>query len=368
MHGQTRRFFRDFDAEFGTDTPTKAMTDAWLAAREPALTPNVGTAFKNSNSTQSTYNHLFVYYTDPADSEQLVLQDDGVDTVSTASDASLGVVRGAGDVSVDLNGDMHLRADSGTDTVIGSRALVDNAGSSTLVSITAKSLTSWLQGLRDNIKALFASKVDKTTDASKVYGTDTDGEQTEYDVDSFGKVDTVNGIPADANKNVQTTYTYETEAEFEADKDNIPIGAIVIKMYEYPENHLYDLSRPDLWPFNTEIDFGGGLYGRRTNRSSQDAFAAWNEFWLFYMTNIYLVNCGGIVKLTRASDGYVVAYPVGMPSYGSNITSMPNFPFNVGFSIESAYPPVPTIAVVIRCAARFNITAYTCDLWITYKK
>jgi hypothetical protein len=210
MHGQTRRFFRDFDAEFGTDTPTKEMTDAWLAAREPALTPNVGTAFKNSNSTQSTYNHLFVYYTDPTDSEQLVLQDDGVDTVSTASETSLGVVRGAGDVAIDLNGDMNLRANSGTDTVIGNRTLVDNTGSSTLVSIAAKSLTAWLQGFRDNIKALFATKVDKTEYSGKVYGTDTDGEQTAYDVDSFGKVDTVNGISADTNKNVQTDYVFET--------------------------------------------------------------------------------------------------------------------------------------------------------------
>jgi hypothetical protein len=167
----------------------------------------------------------------------------------------------------------------------------------------------------------------------------------------------------------------------------------VIKLYEYPENFSgfmtvsdyekreslagnigigtngiqYSINRPDLWAMNVEIDFGNGLYGRRANRSG-DAFAAWTEFWLFYQTNIYLVSCGGIVKLTRADNGYVVAFPVGSPSYGSNISSMPAFPFNVGFSIESAYPPISTIAVVIRCAARFNITAYTCDLWITYKK
>jgi hypothetical protein len=108
MQGQTRRFFVDFDAEFSTDTPTIGQTDAWLAARTPALSPNVGTAFKNSNSEQATYNHLFVYYVDPLDSESLILSDDGVDTVSTASASSLGVVRGAGDVSVDLNGDMHV--------------------------------------------------------------------------------------------------------------------------------------------------------------------------------------------------------------------------------------------------------------------
>jgi hypothetical protein len=115
MQGQTRRFFIDFDTEFGTDVPTMAQTDAWLAARTPALTPNVGTAFKNSNTVQGTYNHLFVYYVDPADSDKLVLQDDGVDTVSTASASSLGVVRGAGDVTVDAQGDMYLGSKVVTD-------------------------------------------------------------------------------------------------------------------------------------------------------------------------------------------------------------------------------------------------------------
>jgi hypothetical protein len=115
MQGQTRRFFVDFAVEFGTDTPTIDQTNAWLAARTPALTPNVGTAFKNHNTSQATYNHLFVYYTDPADSEKLILSDDGVDTVSTASASSLGVVRGAGDVGVDLNGDMIIGAKVVTD-------------------------------------------------------------------------------------------------------------------------------------------------------------------------------------------------------------------------------------------------------------
>ncbi|MDR1252916.1 MAG: hypothetical protein LBK62_12270 [Treponema sp.] len=51
-----------------------------------------------------------------------------------------------------------------------------------------------------------------------------------------GKVDSVNGIPPDENKNVKTDYIYQTEADFEAAKDNIPVGATVIKLYEYPKN------------------------------------------------------------------------------------------------------------------------------------
>jgi hypothetical protein len=204
MQGQTRRFFIDFNAEFGTDTPTISQTDAWLAARTPALTPNVGTAFKNSNSTQSTYNHLFVYYIDPIDSEQLVLSDDGVDTVSTASESSLGVVRGGGDVRIGANGDMLLKDSVATDAIIGNRTLTDNAGNATLVPVAAKGLTAWLQGLRDNVKALFANKVDKTAGANKVYGTDSSGEQTAYDKNAFGTVSTVNGVSPDADKNVKT--------------------------------------------------------------------------------------------------------------------------------------------------------------------
>jgi hypothetical protein len=156
MKGQTRRFFLDFAAEFGTETPSKAQTDAWLAARTPiALTPSVGTAFKNSNAAQPTYNHLFVYYNDPADDGSLILSDDGVDTVSTASADSLGIVRGAGDASVDINGDLRLNANVATDTVIGNRTLSDNAASAALVAAGAKGLTAWLQGIRNNLKALF---------------------------------------------------------------------------------------------------------------------------------------------------------------------------------------------------------------------
>ena len=49
---------------------------------------------------------------------------------------------------------------------------------------------------------LLNNKVDKVTAASKVYGTDTTGAQTTYNVDSFGKVDDVqvNGTSVVTNK------------------------------------------------------------------------------------------------------------------------------------------------------------------------
>lgn len=46
-------------------------------------------------------------------------------------------------------------------------------------------------------------RVKTTSKSSKVYGTDENGEQFTYDIEFFGKVDTVNGVKATANKNVQ---------------------------------------------------------------------------------------------------------------------------------------------------------------------
>ena len=43
----------------------------------------------------------------------------------------------------------------------------------------------------------------------------------------------------------QQPYVYETEAEFEADKANIPVGATVIKLYEYPDNLAGFMVVPD---------------------------------------------------------------------------------------------------------------------------
>ncbi|MDR2153071.1 MAG: hypothetical protein LBO72_09635 [Helicobacteraceae bacterium] len=49
---------------------------------------------------------------------------------------------------------------------------------------------------------------------------------------SGGTVNSVNEIEPDSDGDVQLTYTYATQAEFEADEANIPIGAIVVKLYE----------------------------------------------------------------------------------------------------------------------------------------
>jgi hypothetical protein len=53
-------------------------------------------------------------------------------------------------------------AGSSTDDRIGPRTLSDEAADGVLVPTAAKLLTAWLQGIRNNIKFLFANKVDKS--------------------------------------------------------------------------------------------------------------------------------------------------------------------------------------------------------------
>ena len=67
---------------------------------------------------------------------------------------------------------------------------------------TIKGTLSNQQDLQAELTGLDTAKVDKTNSANKVYGTDNQGNQITYDKDSFGKVDTVNNIQADNNKNV----------------------------------------------------------------------------------------------------------------------------------------------------------------------
>lgn len=68
------------------------------------------------------------------------------------------------------------------------------------------------QDLQAELNGLDSAKVDKTNSADKVYGTDNNGEQTLYDKNDFGKVDTVNNVQPDNNKNV-TIGTSDIESE-----------------------------------------------------------------------------------------------------------------------------------------------------------
>jgi hypothetical protein len=170
--------------------------------------------------------------------------DNGLDSVSIASTTSLGVVKGSVtdmEISVSTDGIMSV---NGLSTALG-------------------------------------GKVDETTLAGKVYGTDADGKQTTFNKDDFGKVDTVNSIAPDAYKNVQTDYVYATEAAFEAAKANIPIGATVIKLYEYPDNIAGFMIVPDYANTGT------------TNLLPQGIADAYNQ--VYTLENTYTLPQSGFV-------------------------------------------------------------------------
>jgi hypothetical protein len=383
--------------DFGSDTPTAeeltlyACQDIWGTGGtwtwdsiDPAnssyvvddVTHKAGEIFNNTwvRNTYNDLNHKWILTNTP-DTNPAVFSwaDVGQDIVAQASDTFAGVAKLYNDLDDDnTDGSVTQAAIAGmlsdvptVDAESDEKKVVHRRGIFAMLGAALTTLSTTAKTIVGAINELAAGKLSIQQDpdnAGKAMIITSTGELAPG---VSGKVDSVNGIPPDENKNVQTDYIYLTEADFEAAKDSIPVGATVIKMYEYPDNG-YLLNRPDLWPVNAEIDFGQGLYGRRSNGSGA-AYAAYNEFWPFYRTNIFLVDCGGLVKLTR-TDGNVIAFPIGKPSYGSNISSMPAFPFNVGFSIESLYSGPGQVAVVIRCAARFDITAWSSDVWITYKK
>lgn len=73
-----------------------------------------------------------------------------------------------------------------------------------------------VQDAIDEVAKTTNTKLTKTNEINKVYGTDKNGNQVLYDKDSLRTVDTVNGIAADNNKNIQidaSNINYDDEAE-----------------------------------------------------------------------------------------------------------------------------------------------------------
>lgn len=73
-----------------------------------------------------------------------------------------------------------------------------------------------VQDAIDEVAKIANTKLTKTNEINKVYGTDKNGNQILYDKDSLRTVDTVNGIAADQNKNIQidaSDINYDDEAE-----------------------------------------------------------------------------------------------------------------------------------------------------------
>ena len=71
------------------------------------------------------------------------------------------------------------------------------------ISNSLNSINLNISNLDNRVTNIDNNKVSKTNSANKVYGTDENGNQTTYNKVDFGKVDTINNVQADANKNVQ---------------------------------------------------------------------------------------------------------------------------------------------------------------------
>ena len=131
------------------------------------------------------------------------------------------------------------------------------------------------QDLQEVLDDLSDTKVDKTTTSNQVYGTDENGEQTTFNKDDLRKVDTVNGVQADANKNVEIT---GTEIYYDVTrKSSVSLRltslensirsltfALQCKIREYLVGNWYvsssDVGYYDENTGNTETDYVGDYY------------------------------------------------------------------------------------------------------------
>lgn len=99
-----------------------------------------------------------------------------------------------------------------------------------------------ITGLEDSLE----SKVDKTNEGSKVYGTDENGDQTTYDLDSFGKVDDVQvgGVSVVTNKIAELgTMAGETASDYSTKAVADTLYAD-ISYEETINNHIADKNNP----------------------------------------------------------------------------------------------------------------------------
>ena len=170
------------------DTTLQDNIDAEASARSSAdttLQGNIDTVQSNLTSETSART-----------SADTTLQDN-IDAEATA--------RSSADTTLQGNIDTEVSARTSADTTL--QGNIDTVQANLTAEISAR--TSADTTLQNNIDAEATAranadnnKVDKTSSANKVYGTDENGAQTTYDKTSFGKVDTVNNVQPDNAKNV----------------------------------------------------------------------------------------------------------------------------------------------------------------------
>jgi hypothetical protein len=168
-----------------------------------------------------------------------------------------------------------------------------------------------------------AGKVDRqqsTADAGKSLMVDETGKV----VPGFaGKVDTVNGIPADGNKNVKTQYPYDTYPDYLADRDNVPADALVTIRNDHKDvtagfmcvpdhENVESINRITVWDGTWTSDRTGFIKCHVSNNQSGYGGTVYiNNKQVFYSAGsgivgdvvVLPVKKGDVVKLTGASTG-----------------------------------------------------------------
>lgn len=93
----------NFKEVFGTDEPTKADADTYLATLIPPVTPNEGISFINIDELSETYLHIYSYYTTISDGQlsELIFIDTSENLTNLKSDVSA-LKKDVGDISTIL--------------------------------------------------------------------------------------------------------------------------------------------------------------------------------------------------------------------------------------------------------------------------
>ena len=154
---------------------------------------------------------------------------------------------------LDLQGalDSKIESVNGHTTSAQSKAITLD-GSDINVDETAQTKVT----LKSKLESLDNLKLDKVSGNNKIYGTDSNGNQTAYDKDSFGKVDTVNNVQPDANKNV-TIGTTDIASEDIAGTDTT-LASVITELQTLVGNLKADLqTQIRAYSRNTAYTTGG---------------------------------------------------------------------------------------------------------------
>jgi hypothetical protein len=174
--------------------------------------------------------------------------------------------------------------------------------------------------------------------------------------DRLGKVNSVDNVAPDTDKNIELTITM-TKSEYDALENPVGSGLYpslkgktVILTDIYPYENSYSIDRPDLWPINTEINFGNNLYGIRAADVTFNPSTTVQQIALAsgLGTSTPVSSGGSIIQSTDSNSAWTIPYVTG---------------FKIGFKITTA--GVLTMIVV----ADGNQSGWkTANIWITYKR